>query len=212
MRLMKGGGFLVLLFWFAMYDSCLRADMVYPLDIFIGEGGYYDGLNLYVEVSDGAADQVDFTFYNDSSPDSSSSIARIYFDDDDGSFLGTPNIVENSGTSFSLLATPGNLPGRRSLDPAFETTGEFSIGGDPAPPKNGVNPGEWATITFDLINDGMPEDVIGQLNTGTLRIGAHVIALPDGLGGSGVAVPEPGTLMLLGTAGLWIFIRKRRFV
>lgn len=210
MRLMKGCRFLVLLLWFAMYDSCLRANMVYPLEVFTGEGGYYDGLDLYVEVSDGAADRVDFAFYNGSLIDSS--IARIYFDDDDGSLLGTPSIAESFGTSFSLLATPGNLPGGKLLDPAFETTDEFSIGTDSPPPKNGVNPGEWATITFDLINGGTPEDVIGQLNSGSLRIGAHIIALPDDLTGSAVTAPEPGTLMMLGTAGLWIFTRKRRFV
>jgi hypothetical protein len=193
----------------------LKANIVYQLEVFTSNEEvticrqYHDSpvLNLYVEVSNGGVSQVEFSFYNESSIDSS--IARIYFDDDDGSLLGIADIA-GFGVSFSQSAVPGNLPGAKLLDPAFETTSGFSIDADSPPPKNGINPGEWGIISFDLTNDGTLKDVISGLNTNILRVGVHVIGLPDGSSISAVSVPEPGTLMLLGTAGLWIFTRKRR--
>jgi len=184
--------------------------MVYPLKVFTSEGLYHDSpdLNLYIEVSNGGVNQVEFSFYNESSIDSS--ITQIYFDDDDGSLLGIADI-EGLGVSFSQPAAPGNLPGAKLLDPAFETTSEFSIDADSPPPKNGINPGEWGVITFDLINNTTLEDVISGLNTNILRVGVHVIGLPDESSVSAISVstPEPATVILLGTAGLWIFTRKK---
>lgn len=199
---------LFFLFWFAVCESSLKANMVYPLNIFTNKEGYYNSpdLNLYVEVSNKGADQIDFSFYNESSIDSS--IARIYFDDDAGSLLDIANIV-GLGTSFSQSAAPGNLPGAKLLDPPFEATKELGVSGESPPPENGINPGEWAIITFDLTNGGTFEDVINGLNTGILRIGVHVIDLPNDLRGSAIAVPEPGTLMLLGTVGLIALTRKK---
>ena len=196
---------------FALCGSSLRANMVYPLKVFTSDGQYHDSpvLNLYVEVSNRGTDEVDFTFYNESLIDSS--IARIYFDDDDGSLLGIADIA-GFGVSFGQSAVPGNLPGAKLLDPAFETTSGFGIDADSPPPKNGINPGERGIISFDLTNDGTLEDVISGLNTNILRVGVHVIGLPDDSSVSAISVsaPEPGTLILLGTAGLWIFTRKRR--
>lgn len=197
------------LVWFVVCGNYVKAEMVYQLEIFTdeGQGDVSPDLNLYVEVSDRGTDEVDFTFYNESLIDSS--IARIYFDDDEGLLLGIADIA-GLGTSFSRSAAPKNLPNARVLDPMFEATDEFTIGADAPPPKNGINPGQWGIISFDLTNDGTLEDVISGLNTNILRIGVHVIGLPDESSVSAVSVPEPGTLMLLGTAGLWIFTRKRR--
>ena len=199
------------LFWFVVCGSIVKANVVYPLEIFTSDGEYHDSpdLNLYVEVSNAGTDQVNFTFYNESLIDSS--VARIYFDDGFGSLLGIANI-EGLGTSFGWSATPKNLPGAELLEPLFEATDEFSIGGDAPPPKNGVNPGEWVQLTFDIKINATLEDVVAQLDTGAIRIGTHVIALPDGSSGSAIAVPEPGTLMLFGTAGLWILTRKKKLV
>ena len=178
----------------------------YPLEIFTSNGDYYDSpdLDLYVEVTNGA-NQVDFTFHNESLIDSS--IADIYFDD--GSLLGIASIVEGPGTSFSQPATPGDLPSGNLLDPPFVTTGEFSIDGNPPPSHNGVNPGEWVQITFNLIGGGTLGDVIDELNTGVLRIGIHIIDLPDGSSESAVNVPEPTTIAFLGLGALAL-LRKRK--
>jgi len=196
------------LLWFVVCERPLKANMVYPLDIFDRDAEYYGStdLNLYVQVTDGGPQLVDFTFYNDSFI--GSSIARIYFDDDGALLSGLAGI----DGLFSQSASPGNIPGARLLVPPFEATDEFSIGADASPPKNGINPGQWAKITFDMTGGSTLDDVIGGLDTGALRIGVHVIALPDGSSGSALAVPEPATVMLLGTAGVWILTRKKRSV
>jgi len=186
--------------------SSLYANYVYPLEIFTDNGGYNDSpyLDFYVEVSNGGAGRVDFTFYNESLIDSS--IARIYFDDT--SLLDIAGITEGAGTSFSQPATPSNLPSGNSLDPPFVTTEEFCFNSGPPRPHSGVNPSEWVRITFDLRTGGTFEDVIDRLNTSALRIGAHFIALPDGSSESAVNMPEPVTICLFGL-GVIALLRKR---
>ena len=186
--------------------SLLQAGYVYPLEIFTTNGSFYDSpdLNLYVEVTDPATGQVDFTFYNESSVNSC--ISEIYFEN--GLLLGSASITEGPETFFHYSAKPKNPPGAHALEPVFVTTDEFSFDSEPAPPKNGVNPGEWVRITFDLKNGGTFETVINELNTGALRIAAHIIALPDGSSESAVNVPEPGTVCLLGL-GAMVLLRRR---
>ena len=187
--------------------SLLQASYVYPLGIFTDNGSYYDSgdLNCYVEVSNGGTDLVDFTFYNESLIDSS--IARIYFDED--LLIDVVSITSDEDeVLFGRPARPHNLPGGNLLDPRFVTTIEFSFNGGPPKPHNGVNPGEWVQITFD-INGSVFADVIDGLNTGGIRVGAHIIALPDGSSESAV-VPEPTTICLLGLGSLAL-VRRRCF-
>jgi len=188
--------------------SLLQAGYVYPLEVITNNGIYYDSgdLDLYVVVSDGAAGQVDFIIYNESLVESS--IARIYFDDN--SLLGVAGITEGDGTSFGQPGTPSNLPGGNSLEPQFVTSEEISFDGDSPSPHNGVNPGEWLQITFN-INGGTFAAVIDGLNTGAIRIATHVIALPDGSSESAVTVPEPVTVCLLGLGTLVLLRRRTAF-
>ncbi len=183
--------------------SSVQANM-YPLGIFTDNGSYYDSgdLNCYVEVSNGGTDLVDFTFYNESLINSS--IASIYFDED--LLLNVISITEGAGTLFNQPARPGNLPGAKLLTPPFVTTDEFSFNGGPPRPHNGVNPGEWVRITFD-INGSTFAAVIDELNTGGIRVGTHIIALPDGSSESAV-VPEPTTICLLGLGSLALLRRS----
>ena len=182
-----------------------------PLEIFTNNGSYNDNdnLNFFITVSEPAAGLVDFTFHNESFYDGipvESSIARIYFQD--GSLLNFADITDGSGTLFSRSARPGNLPSGKSLDPPFITTTQLSFNSGPPRPHNGINPGEWVRITFG-INGGTFADVIDKLNTGTLRIGAHIIAFPDGSSESAIAVPEPATTSLIGLGAL-LLLKKRR--
>lgn len=190
----------------ATFISPLHAAYVYHLEAFTNNGSYHDSgdLDLYVVVSDPEPGQVDFTFHNQSLVDSS--IARIYFDDD--SLLSFYGITDGSGTSFSQPATPGNLPAGNTLEPSFATTDEFCFKGGPPAPQNGINPGEQLTVFFN-IDSGTFTQVIDGLEAGALRIGAHVIALPDGSSESAVTVPEPATVALLGMGALCL-LRKRR--
>jgi hypothetical protein len=179
------------------------ATMVYPFRAFNGD---VSDLNLYVEVADGGTGQINFSFYNQSLIDSA--IARIYFDDDAGALLSILDIA-GDGTSFSQPARPKNLPAGRSLRPAFDAIEQLSIAAVAPPPKNGINPGEHTTVVFRLSDGFGPGDVAAALNEGALRIGLHVIALPDGSSVSAINIPEPGTLVILTLAALSV-ARKAR--
>jgi len=198
----------VLLFLLVGVTPCAHAQLMgVPFEIFTTNGAYYDnpGVDLLMDVTDGF-EIVEFTFYNNSTVDCS--IARMYFDD--GTLLDI-NSIESSGPAVKfnqIYPGPGNLPGGELLDPPFVADLEFSIGSETAPPHKGIdNPGEWLKVTFDLINGGTLDDVIGELGDGTLRVGMHVIAFPDGSSES--AVPEPATICLLGF-GVLALLRKRK--
>jgi hypothetical protein len=204
--------FIVFLSTFFIPGNALRASYIYPLEIFTNNGAYYNSpdLDTYVVVSNGLG-MVDFTFYNESLI--SSSVAGIYFDD--GSLLGIAAITNGPGTSFSKNATPGDLPGGAKVDPPFVTTEEFCIDGDPPESHNGVNPVElgnpleWVRVSFELINGGTLSSVVAELNSGELRIGVHVIALPDGSRESAVNIPEASTFILFALGGLGLTARRR---
>lgn len=201
-----------LLLWNLIFCCVLVAPLsiaratYYSLEPFTSNGSFYNSpdLDISVVVSSTDPELVDFTFYNNSLI--SSSVARIYFDDE--SLLSFYDITESPGTTFSQPATPGNLPAGNTLDPSFVTTDEFCFKGGPPAPHNGINPGEQLTVIFN-IDHGTFSDVLGALDTGSLRIGAHVIALPDGSSESTVTVPEPATVCLLGLGTLF-FLPKRR--
>ena len=75
--------------------------------------------------------------------------------------------------------------------------------------RNGVDPGEWVQINFDLIGGSSIDDVLSELNDGTLRIRLHVISIEGGSSESAVNVPEPATILLLGL-GTLLLRRKRK--
>jgi len=182
--------------------------VIYPFDVFTANGDYNDSpaIDVYMDVTNGAG-QVDFTFYNISSIQSS--LARIYFDN--GSLLGISYLENGPGTVFSeVYPGPGNLPGGEMI--GFYADKEFSIGSESPPPENGVNPpppDEWVKITFTLVESGTLGGVIEELNTGELRVGVHIIDLPDGSSESAINIPEPTTLVLLGLGAL-VLLKKMR--
>jgi hypothetical protein len=195
---------------FLLITGISQAVYQFNFDIFTSDGLYCNDprVDMYMEVSNGVG-YVDFTFYNISSVESS--LARIYFDD--GSLLGISSIINSPGTEFSeAFPGPGNLPAGETLTPPFVADREFTIGAVQPPPQNGVNPpppDEWVKINFDLVSGGTLEGVISELNSGVLRVGIHIIALPDGSSESAIAIPEPATLFLL-AAGATTLLRRRR--
>ena len=139
------------------------------------------------------------TIANDGSQDLV--VARIYLESDLVVDLLLSDFDEGS---FSIRGGPPLLPGGGR---SFEVS--FSRLADPAPPKNGIGPGESADFTLVLEDGVSVADLIGDL-----RIGVHVIAFGDGGSESFVArpIPEPGTAALLaaGLAGTALVRRARR--
>ncbi len=185
-----------------------QADYRFNFDIFTSNSSYHDSpdVDTYMVVSNGEGPIVDFTFYNASTIDSS--VARIYFDD--GSLLNIGSIINGPGTLFEE-GIPGlnNLPGGVTI--GFYADREFTIGADPPPSQNGVDnppPLEWVTVRFNLVEGANLQGVMNELITGDLRVGIHIISLPDGSSESAIMVPEPATLLLL-VAGAAAVLRKR---
>lgn len=172
-----------------------------PADAAIGEA------QLFVDVSDEYAEKILFTFRN-TGPEPSS-ISEVYFDD--GSLLGIASIINNPpGVVFEQGASPPELPGAGLLDPPFETTVGFLAESVPPPPYRGVNPGEQLGILFELLDTRTYQDVITELNSGSLRIGVHVIGFECGGSESFVCTPEPATVTVLGLGGVLALLRRKR--
>lgn len=146
------------------------------------------------------ATQVDFVFYNNGP--APSSITDVYFDD--GTLLGIAAIVNGTGVKFSQYATPSNLPGGNAIYPPFITTQGFSADSDKPVQINGVNPGEWLIIRFNLSGSYTLSDTLSALQYGSLRIGIHVQGFASGGSESFVnnptPIPEPGSVVLMGCA------------
>jgi hypothetical protein len=168
---------------------------------------------LFVEVTDPAgANNVLFTFRNVGPQ--ASAITDVYFDD--GTLFGIASIDGSAGVSFSQLASPSNLPGGNNASPPFVTTANFSADSDPPVAPNGVNPGEWLAIRFDLQSGQEYASVLSALGSGALRIGLHVQAFADGGSESFVnyalPVPEPevAAFLLLGLPLVALVAARRR--
>lgn len=181
-------------------------------EIFTANSSYYDdsGLNFYASVSQAADQQISIQFYNASLIESA--ITRIYFDN--GPLLGITNIEADSGVEFHQEAHPYELPGQQLLEPIFEAAPELTVSADVPSPHNGINPGQWLGLTFSLQADNTFNDVVGDLYSGALRIGMHIMGLPDGSSESAVnvsihTVPEPATIILLGLGSSILLVRRR---
>jgi hypothetical protein len=181
------------------------------------------GAQLVMEVwtVDTSTSQVDFIFRN--TGPIASSIADIYFDD--GTLLGIAAVINPSTgiVNFSQGASPGNLPSGATIN--FNTTSGFSADSNPPVQPNGINPGEFLTIRFNLIAGQTGQSVIDALTlaltnpttdiTGGLRVGLHVQGIgPTGGSDSFVTtqIPEPTSLSLLGVGLLasTALLRRRK--
>jgi hypothetical protein len=184
----------------------------------IGDPGIGEA-QLFVDVTDAGSNQASFRFFN--TGPLASSITDVYFDD--GSLLGIAYLIDadegggDAGVDFSQLASPGNLPSANNATPPFVTTAGFSADSDPSVQPNGVNPGEELYVIFDLVVGAVFDNVLADLASGDLRIGIHVQGFADGKsesfvndGNGDVPVPEPATMLLLGTGlvGLAGFRKK----
>ncbi len=161
-----------------------------------------------VDVTDGGAGYVDFTFTK--SGTDAANLSEVYFED--GSLLGLSSVTSSAGVVFTGgSASPPDLPGGNAV--GFNVTAGFLAEADNPAPKKGVNDAaDWLTITFSLINGKTFADTIAAMGS-DLRIGIHVTAYASGGSESLIAppVPVPAAAWLF-ASGLTLlgWLRRRR--
>lgn len=122
------------------------------------------------------------------------------------SFTGS---LANGTVAFTADGSPGNLPGGNTVN--FVTAASASA--DPPPPFNGI--GFHPTDPFSPQTGQFALALTGDLDpVNDLRVGVHVIGYTSGGSESFVTrpIPEPGTLLLIGTGlvGLGAGARRRK--
>ena len=205
----------VLMFVLAAAPAGAATYGFYSITNTIEDDAYIGESQLFVDVTNPGGNQVLFTFRNEG-PEASS-ICDVYFDN--GIFSSLLGIAEidnsSSGVMFSQDASPGNLPGANNVAPPFVTMQGFSLDSDPSVSHNGVNPGEWLGILFNLQDGNYFDNVLTELGNRKLRIGLHVQAFDSGGSESFInnnnPVPIPASVLLLGSGliGLVGFRRKK---
>ena len=150
---------------------------------------------LFVDVTDAdgkdnlLSSSVLFKFSNVGS--AASSITQIYFDN--SSVLKSVGPIADSGVGVDYSIASGknlNLPGGNSLTNKFVS--DFGIQANTPVSQQGVNPGEWVNVLFNLTSTKTLRDVISDMTSGSLRVGMHVQAFSNG--GSEAFVNRPSTV------------------
>ncbi len=158
----------------------------------------------------------------------SSSIANVYFED--GTVFGSfASMSDGGGVEFGHDAgAPHDPPGIND----FVSTQSLSVNADNPKPENGVNPGEWLRVVFNLQTGIDFNGVISALANGllktngdpgynsqvpSLRVAFHAIGLPLGEsdtymseGPQNIPLPAPLGLGIVGLAGMFVMVRKSR--
>lgn len=169
---------------------------------------------LFMDVTDYGGGQVLFTF-NNIGP-AASSITDIYFDDDVPLLSFSNFVYFTGGVSYTMNATPTNLPGGN--DPLYHFSSNYDYDSSTPVQPNGINPAESLGLIFNYTDSYTINDVLASLADTSFRVGLHVQGFASGGSESFIdnpptppAVPEPGSMLLLGTGllGLAIFGKRR---
>jgi hypothetical protein len=188
------------------------------------------GNQLTMEVTDGGADNVVFSFTNNGGIESS--LSRVYFDDSPSNLFASFSVANQSpGVNFAMNANPPNLTrgelwpwGFFATDSAAAVRPRFTNGIS----NSSDTPGETLSLV-GFLNTGVTfADVLTSLTAGSpsagqfLRVGLRVIGIDqfndsgsasflDVGTGTPVPIPESSTFgMLLAGLGLITAIARRR--
>lgn len=145
-----------------------------------------------------------------------SSISEIYFGSDvDPATLGLSVDSVNScsiGVDFDITgANPANPPGWEEF-PFWWSVTIAAIESTEPPVQNGVNP--YECLELDISYNGSLS-LSQLLQTGQLQVALHVIGngeYSDTFVNDTTVVPEPASLLLLGTAGAFMAFMRRRLL
>ena len=133
-------------------------------------------------------------------------ITTLFFEDAGGLLIAPSfNAAGSIGIINYTLQAGGNLPGGNNI--GFDTLFAFKSARPPV--VNGVDPNETASFLFE---GSSYVDVMAALNSGDIRIGAHVQQIGECAEDSAsfvTQVPEPGTT-LLALLGTLLVLRRRR--
>lgn len=165
-------------------------------------------LDLWVDVTDSAG-KVNFTFHHDGAD---GVVGNVYFENTAAvmGLLTSPTIsFQSAGVSFSSGSAPPN-----PAQPGFLFGGTwagnlFSAQAGNPKPANGINHGGAELLTVSFSASGIDAaGVVAALNNGSFRIAQHVLSIGTGEFSVWTVNPAPGSLALLGVAGL--VARRRR--
>jgi len=224
--------FILLVGAFLFCGSSNALAMLYSFDRITNNSGNAGALvesQLFVDVSPTTnSDEALFRVFN-TGPESSV-VHEVYFDD--GTLLGISSLEElgnpaggftvgsntytNVGVDFqNISVSPGNLPSGNNINPPFLATAGFSVDVEKNP-ADGIGPGEYLGILFDLMSGKNINDVYDALADGSLRIGLHV----GGIGTNGdsesyvnngaVPIPAAGWLLGSGLIGYMAYRRRKK--
>jgi hypothetical protein len=143
-----------------------------------------------------------------------SSVTEIYFGSDEALNLNLDSVIYCSpGVDFNITgASPENPPGMNDFGTWWTITIAAAEASQPAA-QNGIGPLECLDLQVSYSGTSSFAELIQY---GQLQVALHVTGQPDGESDTFVnntyIVPEPASLLLIGSAGLLIGFVRRLFV